>query len=142
MKLKNYTSSMSPLRSAQQIKDILIALGAKRIAEDYDAGNLQGITFQLEQNGLPMVFKLTVNVEQVRNSLKELPRLKFAIDKQAANTAWKLLLDEIEIKASRIMIEKMNPLKAFLSDVYNVQEDKTFYEILEQSKFKLLLSGK
>ncbi len=134
---------MSPTKSAAAIEDALIKIGAKRVGKEYRDGKLNGITFQLDTNGIPMIFKIDANVEGVEKTLRDgHAAVNRSFKEQAEITAWRLLLDEIEVKAARITIEKMNPLKAFLGDVYNIETEKTFFEALEAGKFKMLGAGK
>lgn len=142
MKIKNYRSRMKPEVSAAAIERALVDIGASRVGKEYANGKLIGISFQLNENGMPMIFKINANADGVKKTLQtKHAKLDRKLDEQAEMTAWRLLLDEIEIKTARIIIEKANPLKAFLSDIYNVNNDQTFFEMLEASKFKMLTAG-
>lgn len=142
MKIKNYRSRMKPEISAAAIEKALVSIGAARVGKEYSDGKLVGISFQLNQNGVPMIFKMNANAAGIQKTFqKNKHKLERSVSDQAEMTAWRLLLDEIEIKCARIVIEQSNPLKAFLSDIYNVNSDQTFFEMLEASKFKMLSAG-
>jgi len=143
MRLKNYTSGMPPSRSVAKIEECLVEVGATGIAKTYAAGHLTGITFQIMQNGAPLVFKLPANVEDiVKQMLTDIKRARRGTEQrvtdQAERTAWKLLLDWVEVQASMILIGRRQAVEVFLPYVYNPATEQTFFERLQESKFKLL----
>jgi len=148
MNLKNYTSGVPPTRSVSQIEQKLVSIGAKHIAKTYDDNqNLSGITFQITQDNRPMIFKLPANVELIEKMmLDEVKRpRRGTVDKtkdQAQRTAWKLLLDWVEVQASMIIIGRREAMEVFLPYAYDPQNDQTFFEKLKSGQFKLLGSGK
>ena len=146
MHLKNYTSTVPPSRSVFQIEQILVSIGANHISKTFDNGNLTGITFQIIQDDLPVVFKLPANVSVIQEMLLsnvQRPR-KGTIDRlkdQAHRTAWKLLLDWTQVQASMILIGRRSAIEVFLPYVYDMQQDQTLFEKLERTQFKMLTSG-
>lgn len=145
--LKNYTSGVPPTRSVSQIEQTLVSIGAKHIAKTYDDNsNLSGITFQITQDNRPMIFKLPANVELIEKMmLDEVKRpRRGTIEKtkdQAQRTAWKLLLDWVEVQASMIIIGRREAMEVFLPYAYDPQRDQTFFERLQETKFKMLSAG-
>lgn len=124
-----------------------MSIGAKHIAKTYDDNfNLAGITFQVVYDNRPMIFKLPANFELIEKiMLGEIKRpRRGTIDKtkdQAQRTAWKLLLDWVEVQASMILIGRREAMEVFLSYAYDPQRDQTFFERLQETKFKMLSSG-
>ena len=143
MKIKNYTSEVPASRSVSHIEQCLVDVGATGIAKTYQAGRLTGITFQIPQNGISLVFKLPANIEDVAAQLKadvKKPRVGTMgrLEEQAERTAWKLLLDWVEVQASMILIGRRQAIEVFLPYVYDPARDQTFFERLQESKFKML----
>ena len=147
MNLKNYTSTVSPMQSVARIEKCLVAIGASNISKTYDNGDLIGIVFQIQDDAYPCVFKLPANVkaveEQFMAQVKRPRKGTLAMVKQQAErTAWKLLLDWVEVQMSLVQISRRKVIEVFLPYVYNFNTDQTFYERLEAGGFKQLASGK
>lgn len=143
MKLKNYTSTVSPERSVALIEKTLVDIGATHILKVYENSCLSGITFQVDYEGKPMLFKLPANIRTIEDIMKseiKKPRenTKSRIEEQAQRTAWKLLLDWVLVEASRILIGRRSVIEVFLPYVYSQHQDRTFYEYLQQNKFAML----
>lgn len=143
MKLKNYTSAVSPDRSVSSIEKILVDIGATYIVKVYENSRLSGITFEVDYEAKPMLFKLPANVQAIEDIMKseiKKPRETTAsrIVDQAQRTAWKLLLDWVSVQASMVLIGRRSIIEMFLPYAYNKQQDRTFYECLKQSKFAML----
>ena len=143
MKLKNYTSAVSPERSVAATEKILVGIGATYIVKIYENSQLSGITFQIDYEGKPMLFKLPANVQAIADIMKsEIKKYrentKSRIEEQAQRTAWKLLLDWVSVQSSMILIGRRSVIEVFLPYAYNKQQNRTFYEYLQQSKFAML----
>lgn len=143
MKLKNYTSAVSPDRSVASIEKILVDIGATYIVKVYENSLLSGITFQVDYEAKPMLFKLPANVQAITDIMKseiKKPRenTTLRILEQAQRTAWKLLLDWVSVQASMVLIGRRSVIEVFLPYAYNKQQNRTFYEYLQQSKFAML----
>ena len=92
MKLKNYTSTISPERSVAATEKILVDIGATYIVKIYENSRLSGITFQVDYEGKPMLFKLPANVQAIEDIMKsEIKKFrentKSRIEEQAQRTA-------------------------------------------------------
>lgn len=147
MNLKNYTSTVSPAQSVSRIEKCLVEIGATNISKSYNNGDLTGIIFQIQDEAYPCVFKLPANVKAVEEQfLAQVKRPRKGtlaqVKQQAERTAWKLLLDWVEVQMSLVLISRRKVIEVFLPYVYNFQTDQTFYERLEQGGFKQLSSGK
>lgn len=146
MNIKNYTSTVSPLRSISRIESELQKIGVTHIAELYDNGNVTGIVFQINHNGMPLTFKLAARTQAIEAlMLSGFKRMRKDTDArvkdQSRRTAWKIVSDSVAVKVAEIMIEGRNTIEAFLSSVYNMQKDQTLFEQIEAGKFKALKSG-
>ena len=146
LNLKNYTSTVSPLRSIARIEQELQKIGVTHIAKLYDNGNVTGIVFQIAHNGMPLTFKLSARtqaIETLKLAGVKRPRkdTQSRVKDQSRRTAWKIVSDSVAVKVAEIMIEGRNTIEAFLSSVYNMQKDQTLFEQIEAGKFKALKSG-
>lgn len=145
MKLKNYTSSIPPEKSIMLIERKLVEIGASHIAKSYDdSQNLIGIIFQIKENDHPLTFKLPLEIDvTIEIMLAEIKRprrgTKDRIREQAVRTAWKFLLDWVEIEVNRIFIQRKKVTEVFLPYLYDFKKDETLYQKLAASNFKMLM---
>ena len=143
-KLKNYTSQVPVGRSVMRIEQKLVEIGASHIAKSYEDSRLSGIMFQVNENDRPMSFKLPANVALVREMMlaeirKPRPGTTDRIKDQAERTAWKLLLDWVEVQASMILIGRRQVTEVFLPYLYDFKKDQTLFQKLVETKFKMLM---
>lgn len=144
MNLKNYTSSVPVVNSINKIEHRLVSAGATHIVKMYDYNERPtGISFQINVNDLPHVFKLPAKVEKVFEVLwKEVrrprPGTKKNVEMQAQRTAWKLLSDWVEVQVSLLKIEQIELFEAFLPYHYDIQHDQTLYQKIKAGGFKQL----
>lgn len=141
--LKNYTTSMNQVRIVSLIENELISIGATHIAKTYENGRLNGITFQIFEENIPFGFKLPANIVIVEKIMLEkiIKPHKGTADRvkdQASRTAWKLLLDLVQVHASMILIGRRSAIEVFLPYTYDIKTDQTFFERLQENKFKML----
>jgi hypothetical protein len=146
-KLKNYTSQVPASRSVAQIEERLVQIGAKHIAKSYEGQRLVGIIFQIDDGERPLAFKLPANVELVTKIMLEGVKKSRAgtqarIEQQAERTAWKLLLDWVEVETSRVLIGRRKVVEVFLGYLYDFRADQTLYERLAANDFKMLPAPK
>ena len=144
MNLKNYTSSVPMANSISRIEHKLAQAGATHIAKKYEGERPIGMIFQIPINGTPMTFKLPAETDETFNYMvkqRARPPKENQIEtikKQAERTGWKILSDWVDIQVSLIIIKRVEPAEIFLSYLYDVKSDKTLYEKLKGSDFKLL----
>lgn len=143
--IKNYTSSVSIEKSVNMIEHRLVSAGATNISKSYggEPKRLQGIVFQINVNGYPQLFKLPCRDEAVYTVLmsevrKPRPDTMKRIREQSGRTAWKLLADWVDIQVSLIKLQQIELVEVFLPYFYNPNTDKTFFQQLKESNFKLL----
>lgn len=146
-RIKNYTSELAPSASVSKIEKALVEIGAAHIAKTYNAGDLVGITFQIEHSGKPLVFRLPANVAAVEKIFQDkVKRRRKTTDKrikdQAQRTAWKLLLDWVEVQTSMVLIGRRMVVEVFLPYLYDMSKDTTLFEQISANNFKMLTSGK
>jgi len=125
------------------IEKRLVKIGATHIAKFYDNGHLSGIMFQITGKDRPLAFKLPANVKLVKEMmLSEIRRPRKGtstrVEDQAERTAWKLLLDWVDVQTSMILIGRREVTEIFLPYLYDFKKDETLYERLVASNFKML----
>ncbi len=147
MNLKNYTSSVPIITSIGKIEHRLAQAGANHISKSYapdNSGRPIGIVFQITINNYPMTFKLPAKTERVFEYFVKQrarpPKQKQleAIRMQADRTAWKILADWVDIQISLIQLEQAEAMEVFLPYSYDVRSDKTLFEKIKETNYKLL----
>lgn len=148
MRIKNYTSNVVAEKSVMHIERYLVEAGASHIAKEYDTNKkLVGITFQmLLPNSQPCLFKLPARVDEVEKIMmsekKKLHRDTAARVKDQANrTAWKLLVDWVQVQCSMILLNQAEAIEIFLPYLYNPQSNQTFFNKIKAGNFKMLGAG-
>ena len=149
MNLKNYSSSVPVDRSIQLIEYQLVTAGAQHISKSYADQQVTGIVFELIVKEQSLVFKLPARWDRVfakmlseRNKSSRQPIKPEAEDnlkKQAQRTAWKILLDKVQIQVTNILIDQEDPVEAFMSYLYDGRTDRTAYEIMKETNYRGLL---
>jgi len=143
MQIKNYTSSVSVINSINLIENRLVSAGATHIGKVYDKERVKGITFQIPVNGIPILFKLPTKSEAVFKVLwkevrKPRPETKKNIELQSERTAWKILADWVDIQITMITLEQAEFIEVFLPYAFDGVTNKTFFEKMKESQYKLL----
>lgn len=162
MFLRNYTSEMPVKKSINRIEEILIRCGVVGIKKEYvgTSGLVAAIQFEmLLPTGTPAVVRLVPKIDEAHSALwldyvdgekltqdgsqlqwsrKRLKKANFK--EQAERTAWKLLLDRVEVEMSLIELKQRDVIQAFMADVWDGQ--RTLYESLKTSGFRALLPEK
>ena len=141
-KIKNYTSIVSPDKSIAAIEKMLREAGASYVGKNYDNGEVVGFTFTLIVEGQPKTFKLPCNVPVVFDVLKPagwMSEKKIrALHEQAKRTAWRLLSDWVAVQLSMIKLRQAEAVQIFLPYIYDTLADKTFFEYMRETGYKLL----
>jgi hypothetical protein len=141
--IKNYTSSVSSEKSVSQIEITLVRHGAKNIFKTYEDKSLNGIAFTMPINGKDIPFKIparTANIEKRMLSSIKKPR-KGTIDKikqQSARTAWKILLEWVQIQMTLIDMDQADFMEVFMPYIYDSKSQQTFFDRFKNDGFKLL----
>ena len=149
MNLKNYTTGIKANKTIAEIEESLISHGARDLWKQYDGSqNIISLTFSVitEQGKIP--FKLTINPEAVRQIIAEQHkkgRARGISKKQASdmeharNVGWRILKDWIDAQMALVEIRMRKLEQIFLSDIWDAQSGKTFFEILQEKKFAGML---
>jgi hypothetical protein len=141
MKLKNYTTGVSAIRTIGEIEQILASLGATSIMKDYFGdGRVSGLSFKLTIKERQMAIKIPVEIEKATAILIEQDAMKKKNDiwrqQQSERVFWRIIKDWLFSQFSLIEIGQAKPEQIFLPYMWNGRE--TLYEKLEKSGFKAL----
>lgn len=164
MFLKNYTSDVPVSQTVYRIEQVLIRCGVSGIAKEYSdtAGKIAALTFALptSPDGPPISIRLPVDEDKALlalwldyvgddklspdgkriewNGYKKKRKEDFRA--QAERTAWRIMLDWVEIQMSMIQMKQADPIEIFLPYAWDGR--RTYYQSLKESKFAGLLPEK
>src|SRR5436190_21452458 len=100
MAILNYTTEISPGKTALEIQVILSTKGAKRVMVDYDnEGEPSAVEFMIEVHKQPVYFRLPCNVDRVQMALhrSKLER-RYKSTQHARRVAWRIIKDWVEVQ--------------------------------------------
>jgi hypothetical protein len=116
MPIANYTSTVAPTKSVNEITDMLIKAGARGIATEYDDGrHITALTFALIFDGDPYHYTLPVNVPKVIATLKaQKVDRRYTSFEHAERVAWRILRDWVRAQMAIIQTEMVTTPQVFL----------------------------
>jgi hypothetical protein len=148
MTLKNYTSTVSVIRSVSFIEQKLVAHGARRIQKDYEPdGEVTAIRFCMPFKGFELYFMVSARIDDclrvMERSFTSRTReeTKKKARQQAARTAWKLVSDKVEILLSEVEMTESDVIEVFFPYLLNPTNNKTLYQQAAEGNFQKLLPG-
>lgn len=126
-----------------RIEELLVEVGAKNINKEYAEQKVTAFYFLIDVNNKSQLFKLPVKSEAVEKILisqyKKPTKEHFIKAKaQAERTAWKIICDWVEIQCTLIKLEQAELAQVFLPYCYNPKSNKTLWEEVKGSDFKML----
>lgn len=143
MNLKNYTSGYPAEKSISKIESYLCEMGANEILKEMANGKVTGIKFKIDGSVVALPANVQKVEEVIRKNYKRVSEaIKKSIKDQAERTAWKLLLDWVEIHCSMILMEQVKPVEVFLPYLWSAKNNSTFYQMVEAKGIPLMLEGK
>lgn len=144
--MKNYTSQVSVEKTISLIERFLAKAGASNILKNCEGGEISSISFTLfdPMSRKTVFIRLPARVGAVEKILyRKIKRPRNETIKrirdQAARTAWKLMLDWIEVQLSLIEMEQVEALQVFLPYIWDGQ--KTLYAAIKENNFRFLPSA-
>ena len=131
------------MNSVNKIKKVLLEVGAQTFNEEYEHGILTAVNFSIDINHTTHFFKLPANIGAIESILKSKVKRPVKgtferIAKQAERTAWKVVLDWVEIQCTMIQMRQAEFVQVFLPYVFMPAQNKTFFEVLKGQDFQLL----
>lgn len=143
--MKFYTSSVPFAQSVSRIEALLVANGATNIMKEYGPkGELEALAFSIKVDGNLWHFKLPARVREIEKLLaakirRQTETAMKEVRAQAERTAWKLTCEWVDIEMTMIQLHQRTILEVFLPCIYDVARKQTFFQLLEERKFKGLL---
>ncbi len=137
------TTKISASKTAGEIMELLVKANARQIAVEYDdKRKLCGMAFVIVVDGHMLPFQLPARIEPVFRTLNNRRRSgreggAAADQEQAERVAWRQLLRWVQAQIAMIETGMVTTHEVFLPYAQN-RDGKTLYELLAESKFKLL----
>jgi hypothetical protein len=145
MTIKNYTTSVSSIKTIGEIQSLLARKGAAKIMTEYDKnGEANALCFILVINGGEFPFALPIRVEAIYKVLEgerkkgKLPKSLLSQD-QAKRIGWRILKDWVDSQLALVEIGMAQMEEVFMPYLYNPLTKKTLYEVSAGRQFQNLL---
>lgn len=142
MSIKNYTTTISSVKTISEIQKILAEHKAKAILTEFDNdGNVSAVSFKIDTINGEVGIKLPINVENVLIVLRKQKKNNTRINatyEQALKTGWRNIKDWIDAQMALIETEMATMDQVFLPYILN-KEGQTLYEMFNNKK--LMLEG-
>lgn len=144
--MRNYTSTVPAEKSIALIESKLVEAGASQISKEYSKdGQVVALSFTLLADRNTMQFlpvRLPANVAACLTVLKARRKSWSAAgdradQQQAPRTAWKLLLDWVDVQLSMIELRQAEAAQIFLPYVVS-PSGKTFFEAIRDDGYRAL----
>lgn len=115
MPIANYTSSVAPTKSVNEITEMLVKAGARGVATEYDGGRVTALTFALVFAGDTYHYTLPVHIDKVLATLKaQKVDRRFLTHEHAERVAWRILRDWVRAQMAIIATEMVSTPQVFL----------------------------
>ena len=134
MKIRNYTTSISAIKTITEIEQMLSENKATLIVKEYRGDNrVSAISFRIGEAG----YKLPSNTEKVYQRLKEITyKSKFLtgvqkqkLEEQSERVAWRVIRDWLHAQLSLIYIGQAELEQVMLPYAYDGK--RTYYEYIK-----------
>jgi len=145
--LKNYTTEVPADRSISYIEKLLVEFGALNIMKEYQplpplpGSYCSSISFIVEMDGYKLPVKLPANVLKVMEWLKKKKPSASPknLAEQSLRIAWKQQYEILHLQLGQIEMNQIEKLEVFLSYLYDIDKNKTYYEKIKSGGFKALM---
>ena len=134
------STGIDPEKTIGEIMSLLSRHNISKIVSSYEDGQIVGLMFSISFQGTEIPFKLPVRWEPVFAAMakdKQTPN-HLCTEKQARRVAWRLILRWIEAQLAMAEIGMADIKEVFMPYLYDVKEQKTWYQIMEASKWPML----
>ena len=139
MPILNYTTKVAAETTAGQIQKILVRVGAQAIMSEFDdEGVMCALSFRMNHNGIPIMFRLPARVDAIHRLLQDQSdRPSYRTREHAAKVAWRIIKDWVEAQCAIIEAEQADLIEVFLPYAQD-NSGTTVYERLKNSDFRML----
>lgn len=141
MAILNYTTTVSAVRTASEIEEILMHHKAKSVMKNYEDGTITGFSFLIDVGAQQIPVRLPVKTDEclkvLQKEKRENPRKQIKDTReQAERVAWRILKDWVEAQMALLDIEMVRFEEIFLPYI-ETGNGQTVYERLEEKQFLL-----
>lgn len=146
--LKNYTTKIPANKTIAAIEDLLAQFGVTDIWKQYDDGEVISLNFRMNTEFGNIPFQLPLKVKEIYRVLKEqkaagrlkgLPKNKLDNLDHARRVGWRQLYDWVDAQLTMVQLNQVKVEEVFLPYVYDVKEDKRYFQKLEANHYAGLL---
>ncbi len=141
------TTTISPERTAQEIVTLLAHIGARQVVTEYDeSGELIGIRWAVERDGVTIPFSLPARIEPVFQHLlrsvstENREKRQQQVWEQAKRIAWRQLLRWLQAQLAFIQTGMVTTEEVFMPYI-ELRPNRTMFDALAEQKFKGLLAA-
>jgi hypothetical protein len=128
--IANYSTTVTALKSIEEIQRILVAHGAKHILIDYENNEPVGLAFIIGTSYGDTPFKLPSNIDRVQAVLNK-QRVRTKVSKElASRVAWRILKDWIRAQMAILETEMVTIDQIFLPYMQVGKDGKILYEVM------------
>jgi hypothetical protein len=144
--IKNYTSSVNSDKSILEIERILIDMGARNIAKEYDGfGNVSAVSFSIPNKDSNIPFRLPGKIEPIKKLFLQQYKRPSQVqmkqcEDQARRTAWRNVKEWVQLQHTMIKLEQVEFMEVFMPYMYNMSQGKTIFEISKENNHQKLLA--
>ena len=138
LKLKNYTTQIGASRTIMEIEKLLSMFGAQAVMKEYAGdGTVRSLAFRLNEK----TYKLPANVDGVKAVMFDKMKVSKRVDvirnrdKQAYNTAWRIIKDWIYTQLSLIVSGQAQPDEIMLPFLFDGK--RTLYQSYKEGRIQI-----
>ncbi len=129
VRIANYSTTVTSLKSIGEIQGSLVTHGANRILMDYEDGEPVGLSFIINTPYGDMPFRLPANIDRVQSVLNK-QRVRTTVPRDlASRVAWRILKDWIRAQMAILETEMVSIDQIFLPYM-QVKGGKILYEVM------------
>ena len=142
-RLKNYTTKVPAERTASEIGAMLVKHGASKIMQEYDGGNMVGVSWMIATPHGEIAFRMPVDVGRCHRLLVEQGAVKPDNFAQSCRVAWRIIRDWVDVQLALIATEMVSLEQVMLPYMVG-RDDRTLYEHMVDggfSQFAALTDG-
>lgn len=149
MSLKNYSTKIPANQTITEIEASLIHHGATDLWKQYDGSkNITSLTFAVITEHGKIPFKLSINIEAVRQIIAEQHKKGKARGisqgqatdlEHARNVGWRILKDWMDAQMALVEVGMRKLEQVFLADIWDARTSMTYFEVLSEKKFAGML---
>ena len=144
MNLKNYTSKTPANTTISYIETYLADCGVTGITKEFKAGIPVALFFHIDIGDKLFTIRLPAKIDEVHeylwrdyvNGHVQPRKEKEDFREQAAQTAWKIQQDWVQVQMSLIKLKQVDFIQVFMGFVWDGEQ--TYYDRLKGGGFKAL----